>query len=390
MPTVVIIHAAEDALPARALAEKIRQAKLDVALERTPGPDLRNAIDHASLCVALWSPRAVEQAALAEDVGYARQRGKVLHARMQNAEAPAVFRADDTVNLTGWRGEDDFGPWRDLAGLVTAAAGVAPLPPPEQRPPSGFFQPGRSPQAAAQGQGRAAPAAPRPQSAQPQPARQQPAAPAPRAAAPPRSAPAYDRAPPEEPKSGGGRGMMMGLIAFVVVALAAGGGYYFWNQSQGAQTVSAAWDDVPRNDAGALRAFLDGNPGAHRAEAQAALADLEERSFEAASDADTIAAFEAFLNDFPASDHALAVRGRIAELRTLEDQTAEEDALEEEGLAEDVFDEDALATPLGQEPDAATPDGSEPQPGDGPVTLTPAPEPQPAEDEPAPQGAPLN
>ena len=36
------------------------------------------------------------------------------------------------------------------------------------------------------------------------------------------------------------------------------------------------------------------------------------------SDTDTIEAFEAFLNDFPDSEHATRARGRIAELRTLQ------------------------------------------------------------------------
>ena len=66
-----------------------------------------------------------------------------------------------------------------------------------------------------------------------------------------------------------------------------------------------------------MRAFISGDPGDHREQAQQALAELEERSFEAASDSDTIEAFEAFLNDFPESQHALAARGRIAELQTL-------------------------------------------------------------------------
>ena len=44
MATVAIIHAAEDTLPARALAEKLRAAKLSVQLELPPGEELREAV----------------------------------------------------------------------------------------------------------------------------------------------------------------------------------------------------------------------------------------------------------------------------------------------------------------------------------------------------------
>lgn len=387
MATAVIIHAAEDALPARALAEKLRQAKLTVVLEKQ-GEDLRNALKSAQVSIALWSPRSVSQAPLADDVSYARGKGKVVHATMQNAVAPDAFRGDQTVNLTGWRGEDDFAAWRELAQIVTSKAGVAPLPAPAPRPASGFFTPGVvDPQAEAAatragqqgGQPRlraqTAPApAPAPQRAAPV-SRPQPApvgaAGAPRAAPPqpapaPRPAPQRMAPPPidREPESGGGggRGMMVAAIAFVVVALIGGGGYFFWNQTQSAETTSAAWDAVAQNDADAIRAFLSGDPGEYRDEAQTALAELEERSFEAASDSDTIEAFEAFLNDFPESEHSIAARGRIAELQTL--QPASEEGLVPPPLEGVTPDPDLLP------PDTAAP---APETTGGPAPIAPPP-----------------
>ncbi len=328
MATVAIIHAAEDTLPARALAEKLRQAKLTVLLEKPPGEDLRNAIKGAQVTIALWSPRAIAQPALAEDVAYARGKSKVIHALMQNAAVPEAFRGDKSVNLTGWRGEDDFQAWRDLAKAVTDKAGVAPMPPPAPRMASGFFQPGAlNPAAVAAAEKRGpAPGTPmagprlRPQPAAAQPSRPaQGSRPAPRQAPPPppRSAPRYDDAPAAEKSGGGGRGMLIAVAAFVVIAAVGGGGYYFWSQTQTAHTTSIAWDSIDRTSAASIRAFIANDPGDHRADAERALAELEERSFEAASDSDTIDALEGFLNDFPESTHALAARGRIAELRTL-------------------------------------------------------------------------
>lgn len=354
MSTVAIIHAAEDALPARALAEKLRQAKLTVHLEKTAGEEQRNAAKDSKVTLALWSPRSSGQPALVEDAQFAKSKSKLVHACMQNASAPDAFKNDKIVNLTGWRGEDDFPAWRELAKLITDRAGVAALPPPAPRPPSGFFQPGvvREAQPAA--------AAPR----QSQPQRPQ-AAPAPRPSAAPRPQAASPRAAqPAAEKSGGGRMMLIAIVTFIVVALVGGGGYYFWSQSQNADATATAWEAVDRNDADALRAFIDADPGEYRDDAQQALAQLEERTYEAASDADTIEALEAFLNDFPDSDHAMRARGRIAELRSLQPATSPDPnaALDPAAPAPDP---DLLP------PGAAAP-APEPEPTTGgPATLTP-------------------
>lgn len=362
MPSVVIIHAAEDTLPARALAEKLRLAQVQVVLEKSPGDELRNAVKGAPVTIALWSPRSVQNSELAEEVKFARGKSNVFHALMQSAPAPEQFRGDKAVNLTGWRGEDEFEPWRELAKLVTDKAGVAPLPPPAPKPPSGFFQPGRPGEGAAAAQ--PAPAGRQQQQRAPQ-QRQQQAAPQQRSA-PPRSAPPQPQRsipqPETEPKKGGGM-VLIAAIVFIVVAGLGGGGYWYFTQNSAA-TTSAAWDAVERNDADALREFLSGDPGEYRQEAEQALADLEERTFESASDTDTIEAFEAFLNDFPDSQHATRARGRIAELRTL--QPAETPVTTEVPLTPEV-DPDLL--PPGSV--TPTPEPAAPDTTGGPQQITP-------------------
>ncbi|MBX3430658.1 MAG: TIR domain-containing protein [Hyphomonadaceae bacterium] len=364
MPSVVIIHAAEDTLPARALAEKLRQAQVQVVLEKPPGEELRAAVKGAPVTIALWSPRSTASSELAEEVKFARGKSNVFHALMQSAQAPDAFRSDKSVNLTGWRGEDEFAPWRELASLVTQKAGVAPLPPPAPRPPSGFFQPGRADpsQQAAAGQ---------PQQRAAQQPRQQAQQRAPQRSAPPtpqRSIPQ----PSAEPKKGNGM-VMIGAIVFVLVAVLGGGGYWYFTQN-GASATSAAWQAVDSNNADALRAFIAGDPGQYRDEAEHALADLEERSFESASDTDTIEAFEAFLNDFPNSEHATRARGRIAELRTMTPPAAT--PTEEVPLAPET-DPDLLP------PGAVT--TTAPDTSDGPQQITP-----PSEENTPPADAPTN
>ena len=169
--------------------------------------------------------------------------------------------------------------------------------------------------------------------------------------------------------------MMIAIITFVVVALAGGGGYYFWNQSQSSATTTA-WDSVAQNDADALRAFLAGDPGDYREEAQAALAALEERSYESASDSDTIEAFESFLNDFPQSEHAIAARGRIAELQSMPPETPVGGEVDPNAalVPTEPGNEDLL--PPGTTTGAAP---APTDPGTGPATITPpAPTPDPA------------
>jgi hypothetical protein len=363
MASVVIIHAAEDALPARALAEKLRAANLNPVIELPPGEDLRAAVGKAAVTLALWSPRSTAQPELADEVSYAKSRGQVVHARMQNTPTPSDFSADPSIDLTGWRGEDDFPAWRELAALITHRAGV-PLPPPAAKGPAGFFTPGRPPEAGAPPQ----PAPPRQQHPSAPP--REPRAQAPRSAPPPRPA-----AAPME--SGEKKSFPLAPAIIAAVLLIGGvGGYFVWNSMQGAQSASA-WDDVPRNDADALRAFIADGPGEYREQAEQALADLEEQSFDAAREEDTVESFENFLNEFPDSDHAIEARGRIAELRSMppvEDTSTLGDTTT-------ATDPDLLP------PGAMTGDSTQPAPpienGPGPAPLAPLPE------TPAPEPTPL-
>lgn len=366
MATVVIIHAADDTLPARALAEKVRQTKVEVVLEKT-GDDLRNAVKSATVTIALWSPRSNAAPDLAEQAAFAKANSKLIHATMQSAAPPEQFRGQPTVNLTGWRGEDDFQAWRDLAKLVADKAGVAPLPPPAPKPPSGFFQPGAVPASpeAQQPQTRVTPRPSAPQPPRPQPAAQQARSqpkPPPQA---PRAAPGV--AAPEKEKKGGAM-MLVAIIAIVVLAIGGGGAYWFMTQQNGQ---SAAYEDVDPNSAASLRDFLAGNPSAaDRERAQADLAALEQNMLDAAREANTVDAYEAFLREFPNSSEAIYAQGQIQQLR-LQESGAPPEATTETPLATDAV------VPETQAP-AAAPSAS------GPTQLTPpAAEEPPAEELPS-------
>lgn len=375
MPSVVIIHAADDALPARALGEKLRQANLTPVIEKAAGEERQAAIKNAAVTIALWSPRSSADQGVATDVAFARTKGKLVHAGMQSVQPPGDFRSEQWVDLTGWRGEDEFAGWRQLAGLVTEKAGVAPLPPPAPRPPSGFFQPGRIADA------------PAPAAAPPRPAPA--AAPPPRASAPPQStraaapppppraaAPSPPRAPDAEEKRGPNMALI-GIITFVVVAVAGGGGYYFWNQSQAGGASAAAWEEIDRSDPAALRAFIETAPASLRGDAQDALDELEQARYASARQTDTIEALEAYVADFPGSENNLAARGRIAELRALPAAPAETEV-------GDPLSPEALNPGQTVDPDLVPPGATT----GGPVTLQPEPEPEPEPAPPAEEPAP--
>lgn len=365
MASVVIVHAPEDAMPARALADKVRRAGVSVILEHPSGQQVRDAISTAAAVIALWSPRSVANEAIIEDVSFARAACAVIHATMQNANAPEPFRGEPAANLTGWRGEDDFAAWRELGAWVTHAAGAPPLPPPQQRQAPGFFQPGAADTT-------------RLSEGTPKASRTRSAPLAIDANGPPRleeeRRPSIER-PPLEPE-GGNRSIMTIAVAAIAVAALGGGGIWFATQS-GAASSAAHWEQVDKNDVDALRAFLAGRPGSWRDEAQDALDALEERQYRQARETDTIESYQAFLERFPDSDRfGLAARGRIAELRSAPSTTSEPTLLPSaEGvpLDPDLVPPNAiLETPATEGPIALNPPQSVSEPpasGDGPVDL---------------------
>lgn len=375
MASVVIIHAAENALPARALADKLRAMRLTATIELPPGDALRQAISESVAAVTLWSPQSADQDAIVAEAEYAREAGKLINARMQNTAAPAQFRNAPTIDLTGWRGEDSFAGWRALAEQVAKKAGVTvPAPPPQApaaQPGSAFFTPGR---VAAPAGAAPAPAPPPRQAAPAEPYLREVPPPAP-------EAPSYQPPPPstsydEEPARKGANLIIVGLVTFLVVAAVGVGGYFFYDRMQSGQAAAAAWSALDKSDPGALRTFLEGpNVGDFQDEAENALSSLEVERLGEARATDTIEALERFLREFPDSGHALEINGRIAELRTAPPTAAAQiDPLT--GLPVDPnAPPPVIAGPL-TPPAPAAPVEDSPAPG-GPVSLTPPPQPAP-------------
>jgi hypothetical protein len=408
MASVVIIHAKEDALPARALSEKLRAAGFAPLTEQSGKESFHQAIRDAAVVVALWSPRSVIEPDLVDDAVFAQDIGPVLHARMQNAPNPAPFANEDSIDLTGWRGEDDFATWRTLLKTVAQRAGV-PEPVVQARSASPFFQPGPA-TAPAPAQRSAAVHTMPARAATP---RQTPAHLAAEALSEERLAPIrplsevsrsdYARPDfresesrePREPKSSGGGGKLalIGSVTFLVVAAVGLGGYFAYDRFQAGQSADAAWSQLDARDPSDLQTFLERHDGSsHASEARRRLNALDQEAYGHARSADTIEAFQRYLSDFPESENALAARGRIAELRQMPTPAAELAPAIDPVTGLPI---DPTAPPPSNNPDLLPPGmgdfGGPPvesTEGGGPVPLAPAPTNAPAA-APAPQPAPI-
>ncbi len=163
---------------------------------------------------------------------------------------------------------------------------------------------------------------------------------------------------------------MIAIAAVVAVGAIGAGGYWFLNRDAATSAETVTFDDVDLGSAEALRAFISSTrSNAERAQAEEALVTLEQQSLDAARDANTIEAFEAFLRDFPESEEAIFVQGQIQELRLQEANTPAAPATTEAPPTGETTEPNPDLVPPNTTPDAS---------GGGPAQLTP-PDPAPAE-----------
>lgn len=364
MTGVVILHANEDAAPAQALAAKLGALGYEVATGLTPGPGLRAELMDAQAVIALWSPRSAGATDLVSAAAFAHGLGRLIHARMHNTPLPAEFSASPSVDLTGWRGDDDFSGWRNLRAALEGVSSV------QFSPPSA---------AADFGEPVYEPPPPR-RDVRPEPRRELRPAPEPE--------PPYDERPvfePEhysaynarpyrdpaayrEPEHGNGspvRLAIIGVVTFLVVAGVGIGGYSYIQGNQDSAAAETAWASLDKSNPAALRQFLEGRPGRYRQPAEAALESLEIEELGRARESDTIEGYQAFLAAFPDTRHSAEVSGRIAMLRERADAATA-------APIEPPKDGEELTTTTTDAPaDLTLPPGAEDEFQGGPIPLTP-------------------
>jgi hypothetical protein len=373
MAGVVIIHALEDGAPAHALAEKLDALGYQASTDLFPhGGVLRERVEEADVVVALWSPRSTARPDLVGEAAYARGLGRLVHARMHNTPAPREFANDPQIDLTGWKGNDDFPGWLNLQAALEGVMSAAYEPQRARRQPA----PAPPPRVVDFGE----PLAPPSQTYPSYPSSSYASAPRYDPPPPPRSEswrferayeppryepPRYNQPSPSGGGSSAARLAVIGLLSFVVVA---GVGFGAYQLVQGGRSNSAAestWATLDKSDPVALRAFINGQPGRYRNPAESALEELELAELNRAREADTVEAYRHFLAGFPDTRHSAEINGRIAMLRQSE---AERELMVDEPPM--ISDTPSLTEPPGGAIEAPQ---DAPPPADlgGPVPLTP-------------------
>lgn len=126
MPDVFISYAREDRDTAQALAQALAAQGLDAWWDRelTGGGDFAQEIavqlKAAALVVVLWSEYAVASEFVRDESARARDAKKLLPVRITEVELPLGFGTLNTLDLLGWRGDDDEDGFVDLLAQVRA------------------------------------------------------------------------------------------------------------------------------------------------------------------------------------------------------------------------------------------------------------------------------
>jgi formylglycine-generating enzyme required for sulfatase activity len=140
---VFISYKREDRPHAERLAQGFARNQLsvwwddDILPREAFDSTIEREIGAAAAVVVLWSPRSVLSDWVRSEAHYGHDRGKLVPAMIEPCEKPIAFLLTQTVDLTGWSGEDGDPRWRKLLAWVAdlrapppaPAAGAGPLPP---------------------------------------------------------------------------------------------------------------------------------------------------------------------------------------------------------------------------------------------------------------------
>ena len=138
MADVFLSYKREDAAIARRIVDALRDSGLSVWWDDGITPrqswdtEIEEAISAASTVAVLWSPRSVTSDWVRTEAHYAKDRGKLVPAVIEQCTIPIAFTLTQTVNLSGWTGDREDRQWRKLliwiTDLVSTKPGNANLP----------------------------------------------------------------------------------------------------------------------------------------------------------------------------------------------------------------------------------------------------------------------
>lgn len=129
MSEVFLSYARDDAAIARRVAKALAAAghrvwwDSDLPAHRAYSEEIERRLDLAKAVVVLWSKSATQSQWVRAEADFARSRGKLVQAQLDDGLPPMPFNQIQTASLKGWRGNVRHPGWEKLAESVTALVG---------------------------------------------------------------------------------------------------------------------------------------------------------------------------------------------------------------------------------------------------------------------------
>lgn len=150
MANVFISYKRQDSASAERIAAALRNQGLSVwwddqiTARESWDATIEKEIEAAAAVVVLWTARSVGSDWVRTEAHYAAQRGKLVPVRLEDCTIPIAFLLRQTIQLSGWDGDEQHRQWRKLLtwilDLVSAQGRDAHLPQGASAPANRFRQ----------------------------------------------------------------------------------------------------------------------------------------------------------------------------------------------------------------------------------------------------------
>jgi formylglycine-generating enzyme required for sulfatase activity len=117
---VFISYKKEDSASAERIAAALRNQGLSVwwddhlTARESWDATIEKEIEAAAAVVVLWTARSVTSEWVRTEAHYAAERGKLVPVRLDDCPIPIAFFLRQTIQLSGWEGDDQHRQWRKL------------------------------------------------------------------------------------------------------------------------------------------------------------------------------------------------------------------------------------------------------------------------------------
>lgn len=126
MSEVFLSYARDDAASARRVAKALEVAghvvwwDSQLPAHRAYSEEIERRLEQAKAVVVLWSKSAAQSQWVRAEADFARSRGKLVQAQLDDGLPPMPFNQIQTASLKGWRGNVRHPGWEKLAASVSS------------------------------------------------------------------------------------------------------------------------------------------------------------------------------------------------------------------------------------------------------------------------------